>query len=275
MLIITQHNRRFQWAALQIAQLLKLDRERDMRRRLGQLPLGLQTAYDELHAQIQRQEGSGAEVAERAFKWVMCAWQPLTTAELLGAVCQNPDDDDGRDAAGVCAVDIDADFVLGACRNLLVVDAHADRWKFAHLSVQEYFEDLHRVRRQPEWSLCSAHALAAKVCLLLLNDAAERGGVARVNNGDLATSSSSSSSDSSGALDAFGYDASESVSRDADLLSLGPILTYAQANWLYHIYRHSEERIDPRAFVLLKQFLSAMHESGLPYPKVLAGRKAE
>jgi hypothetical protein len=35
--------------------------------------------------------------------------------------------------------------------------------------VQEYFEDLHRLQRQSDWSYSSVHALAAKVCLLLLN----------------------------------------------------------------------------------------------------------
>jgi hypothetical protein len=36
--------------------------------------------------------------------------------------------------------------------------------------VQEYFVDLYRLRRQSEWSYSSVHALAAKDCLLLLND---------------------------------------------------------------------------------------------------------
>jgi hypothetical protein len=67
-------------------------------------------------------------------------------------------------------INIDVDFVLNACRNLLTLDPNQGTWKFAHLSVQEYFEDLYRVRRLLEWSYCSAHAMAAKMCLLLLND---------------------------------------------------------------------------------------------------------
>jgi hypothetical protein len=37
-----------------------------MRKRLGKLPLSLQSAYDELYGQIRDQHGSGSEVAERA-----------------------------------------------------------------------------------------------------------------------------------------------------------------------------------------------------------------
>jgi hypothetical protein len=150
---------------LQIAQLLKLKRERDMRQRLGKLPQGLQKAYDDILEQIRAQDGSGGAVAERAFKWVMCSFKPLSTDELLGAVCQNPDDEDAASP-----VDIDADFVLEACHNLLMIEPESGKWKFAHLSVQEYFEDLYRLRRHSDWSYSSVHALAAKVCLLLLND---------------------------------------------------------------------------------------------------------
>jgi hypothetical protein len=36
-----------------VEQLLRLGRESDMRKRLGKLPLSLQSAYDELYGQIR------------------------------------------------------------------------------------------------------------------------------------------------------------------------------------------------------------------------------
>ncbi len=53
----------------------------------------------------------------------MCSCEPLQTNELLGAVCQNPDDEDAASR-----IDIDADFVLDACRNLLFIDPNVGIW---------------------------------------------------------------------------------------------------------------------------------------------------
>ncbi len=265
---------RFQWAALQIAQLIKLQRDSDIRARLGQLPLGLQTAYDELNQQIQGQDGSGGKVAERAIKWVMCSRRPLTTEELLGAVCQSPDDHDA-----VSPIDVDADFVLNACRNLLVIDPNARVWKFAHLSVQEYFESLHRVRRQHEWSYSSAHAMAAKVCLLLLNDPAldadractchdsSRVGTSGMFEAfaDSAAEIRSLSADENNVSQAAGDVSDDAATEEFEGLCLCPIRNYARTSWAYHLQGHGEEHIDSRVTALLQQFLGSMNDSGQPY----------
>ncbi len=126
-----------------------------MRARLGRLPKDLQLMYDELLAEIRAQPGSALTVAERAFQWVMCSFWPLKSGELVAVVCQDPDLDD------VQVVDVSIDFVLLACRNLLVVDPQEETCGFSHLSVQEYFES--RV-----WSMNVVHALVAKTCLKLL-----------------------------------------------------------------------------------------------------------
>jgi hypothetical protein len=118
-----------------------------MRECLGKLPLSLQTAYDE---QIRSQDGSGGEVAERAIKWVMCSRSPLAIDELLGAVCQDPD---GKSVAA--PIDIDADFVLEACRNLLLIDPNMDRWrgKRKGQSTRQQFVSLYSYN-------CVAHSMA-------------------------------------------------------------------------------------------------------------------
>ncbi len=133
MLIFCTYNTsrtRFQWAALQIAQLLKLKRERDMRQRLCKFPQGLEQAYDDILRKISAQDGSGSAVAERTHKWLMCSVRPLSTEQLLGSVCQNPDDEDPA-----CPVDINADVVLETCQHLLIIDPESSTWKFAHMSV--------------------------------------------------------------------------------------------------------------------------------------------
>jgi hypothetical protein len=85
---------RFQWASLQIDQLLDLPPlERVIRDRLGKLPKDLEKAYDEIYARIQAQDKRVIEIADRAFQWVMCSCAPLSTAELIAAVCQDPDTD--------------------------------------------------------------------------------------------------------------------------------------------------------------------------------------
>jgi ankyrin repeat protein len=257
-----------------------------MRARLGKLPLGLQTAYDELYEQIQQQEGSGGIVAQRAIKWVMCSYWPLTTEELLGAVCQNPDDDD---VASPVDID-DADFVLSATRNLLVIDPDRGTWKFAHLSVQEYFEDMHRVYGKREWSYYRVHAVAAKVCLLLLNDlsldgrhdpAATDDDAATPNislremsdvsecGADKTGSSGASRGDNSRVKDddaeAADDDADERASVESEAPNLVQMLTYAKWSWVYHVQQHGEDDIDPRVTTLLQQFLGSMDVSGLRY----------
>jgi ankyrin repeat protein len=154
---------RFQWVSLQIAQLLELlPRERDIRKRLGKLPKTLNEAYDEIYAGIQAQEGSAPDIANRVFQWVMCSCAPLSAAELVAAVCQDPETD------LIDSVDIDISYILDACHNLLVIDQQLGVCRLSHLSVQEYLED-HR------WSHSQANTLVAKVCLILLNSPVQQG----------------------------------------------------------------------------------------------------
>ncbi len=150
---------RFQWVALQINQLHKLSRERDIKTRLGKLPRTLEDAYHEIYTRIQSQEGSASEVARRAFQWIMRSGQPVSPAMLVTVVCQDPTTDD------IDFVDIEFDFVLESCQNLLKVEA-ADGYefcRFSHLSVQEYLENNH-------FSQFSSDVLIAQVCLTFLTD---------------------------------------------------------------------------------------------------------
>jgi hypothetical protein len=137
-------------------QLFKLSVPQDIRTWLGRLPRDLKEAYDATFDAIGAQLGSAPAVAFRAFRWVMCARQPLKPSDLVTAACQDPD------AGGPCDVNIDIDFLLEACNNLLVVNKEQNTCSFAHLSVQEYLET-------HVWKDNEANTYIAKVCLMLLN----------------------------------------------------------------------------------------------------------
>jgi hypothetical protein len=113
-------------------------------------------------ANIRAKPGGAPTVAERALAWVMCARRPLTPAELVAAVCHDPESD------AVGPVDKDIGFVLASCRNLIALDPVRHTCRFAHLSTLEYVQNL-------VWSASDAHALVAKTCLaLLLTQSADR-----------------------------------------------------------------------------------------------------
>jgi hypothetical protein len=67
---------RFQWAYLQIKQLLDLRHPQAIRDRLGKLPKDLKVAYDEIYYAISKDE---RHLADRAFQLVMCSREPLST----------------------------------------------------------------------------------------------------------------------------------------------------------------------------------------------------
>ncbi|KLJ12837.1 hypothetical protein EMPG_12155 [Blastomyces silverae] len=145
----------FQWAYLQIKQLLVLQQENPIRDRLGKLPIDLEHAYDEIFDAMDESE---RKVAHRALQWVMCSNRPLSTRLLLPAVCQAGDD-------LIHPIDdLDEDLVLKYCHNLVVIDPITRVWLPSHLSVIEYCES--RL-----WSQQQANCFVASVCLSLLNNA--------------------------------------------------------------------------------------------------------
>jgi ankyrin repeat protein len=157
----------------------------------------------------------------------MCSFLPLKSHELVAAVCQDPDGDD------IQPVDIDIDFVLYACRNLLVVDPQLDTCGFSHLSAQEYLESR-------AWSLSQAHAHAAKACLVMFI-AEERRCTASSPVRNLAQMYAAMPSDAK--------------AHNAGLASL---LTYALYKWPRHVQKHGEDDVDPNLARLLKAFLGSM-----------------
>ncbi|KAE8325477.1 hypothetical protein BDV39DRAFT_206818 [Aspergillus sergii] len=149
-IILDKSQGMFQWAALQVTELLSLDLENDIRERLGCLPAGLSCAYNEIYQRILGSKASKLKLATRALQWVICSEKPLTADALVFLVCQDPEIDT------LITPYVDIRFILDSCSNLLVMDSR-QFCQLSHLSVNEYFENL--------WGIGICHANAAKICL--------------------------------------------------------------------------------------------------------------
>lgn len=187
--------------------------------------------YDE----VQNQFGSRKDIAKCAFHWVSCSGEPLSPTMLVAAVCQDLDSDESD------PIDVDINFVLSACRNLLTLRDYKGDWvnpgeedfalcRFSHLSIQEYFEN--------RWTLAQMHALVAlaKVCLKILNDP---------NHWNL--------------------------KREELPLDMRKILEYAANYWHIHL-QNCNGIIDTRLVTLLKRFLGSINESSAAYKSTYTER---
>ncbi|KAI2636665.1 hypothetical protein GGS21DRAFT_39862 [Xylaria nigripes] len=147
----------FQWANLQIKQLLNLRTEHEIRSRLGKLPKGLKAAYDEIYETVEALEPSSRAFSLRALRWIMCAFKPLTSERLLAAVHVDPDEETIDTETYVCEAD-----VLDWCANFIRIDSQQNPpvWRFSHLSVVEYLET--------RWTVREAHCFVAKANLVFL-----------------------------------------------------------------------------------------------------------
>ncbi|KAK5627729.1 hypothetical protein RRF57_003444 [Xylaria bambusicola] len=156
--LLTQSNGMFQWAMLQIKQLLTLGTEGEIRSRLGKLPKTLKAAYDEIFENIEALEADAGTMSLAALRWVMCAHKPLTSEALLAAININPE----QETFG--SFETAEDDLLGWAGHLLRIDTQQNPpvWRVSHLSVAEYLET--------HWTILQAHCYVAKASLLLMRE---------------------------------------------------------------------------------------------------------
>ncbi|KAF7559480.1 hypothetical protein G7046_g4676 [Stylonectria norvegica] len=152
----------FQWAALQVQQLVRLKfwSTTNIKERLGKLPQGLEAAYDEIWDSIERQSPHEKRLAERAFKWLLCTFEPPTPQLLVVAILIDPDSDDPDNLGEIP----DEETMNGICGNLLTLDKALNVWRFCHLSAREYWQVKHH-------STDESHYYVATACLKFLNTA--------------------------------------------------------------------------------------------------------
>ncbi|MCJ1360834.1 MAG: hypothetical protein MMC33_010843, partial [Icmadophila ericetorum] len=141
----------FRWVSLQIQNLCDAQRikhEEELIQELGRLPKTLRELYDIIFKRIQASGEKSQVIAERALKWLLCAQRPLKSLEFIAAV----------DLHGQYPKK-SSDILLDMCCNLVVLDVELDVFRFAHLSVREYIEDL------DEYTNIEIHKLAAERCI--------------------------------------------------------------------------------------------------------------
>ena len=144
----------FRWASLQIQNLCDPQRIKhpgEVRQELKRLPKSLKQSYDVVYERIKNSGDISKAVAESTIKWLMCAQRPLDNLELLAAVAVNPSWNISRT--------LDRDILLDMCCNLVVLDTQLNVFRFAHLSVQEYFAERH------DYYEIETHIFAVERCL--------------------------------------------------------------------------------------------------------------
>ncbi|OBS17670.1 hypothetical protein FPOA_09405 [Fusarium poae] len=148
----------FQWAALQVKQLCQSTvwNQSSIKAHISNAPKGLRAAYDVIWDQIGQRTSHEEQQARRAIKWVLCAFEPLGTAELSRLLQIDPNTDDPAPVEKLTKDDI-----LGIGGNLLIHDEELRVWRFCHLSAREYIEENH-------YAMVEAHRHAATACLRLL-----------------------------------------------------------------------------------------------------------
>ncbi|KAF4630251.1 hypothetical protein G7Y89_g7884 [Cudoniella acicularis] len=141
------------WVSLQIDNLCDSERihhEKDVEQELGRLPKSLHDSYQIVHQRIKNSGPASRTIAHLAITWLLCARRSLDSSTFIEAVSVDSDGNSYR---------ISQRDLLDMCCNLVVWDKISDRFRFAHLSVQEYFQ------LQNEFCRLSIHKIALERCL--------------------------------------------------------------------------------------------------------------
>lgn len=127
---------RFRWVYLQVKSLLKCISDDAVKAWARTIPRDLMAAYDQLWENIRTQHNEDdMALAERAVKWVLCAFEPLRSDVLLEAVRYSLE----RDIL-VQKERHSEEEILLLCQDLLTIEPLDRTWKLPHASVAEYFE---------------------------------------------------------------------------------------------------------------------------------------
>ncbi|TVY44278.1 Vegetative incompatibility protein [Lachnellula occidentalis] len=149
----------FRWASMQLQHLTTLKTDEDIHNDLGKIPPSLEVLYQEIYERITTNRGSISKVlARNTFSLLLRLKENLLPSEFVKLV---QDNEQGSSSA------MPPNTILDICCNLVVLDKTLDVFRFAHLSVREFFEKL------PEFYPESTHAAVATCCMKHI-DMAER-----------------------------------------------------------------------------------------------------
>ncbi|TFK17895.1 ankyrin, partial [Coprinopsis marcescibilis] len=156
----------FLLASLHLDMLKGCTNERQVRKALEGLPLGMDGMYDATMERIKALPQHEADLAKRALIWVTYAQEPLTVEELVLAVSVCPETfqfDDKMEPTGI-------ESILSLCCGLLQIEASTS-WldepiklaRFVHYSVAEYMVEKLEVHYPDD-----PHDLIASTCIAFL-----------------------------------------------------------------------------------------------------------
>ena len=90
--MITKHNFRFRWVALQLNELKKCRTKTDLKKQLADLPQGLNKTYDRILLGITERD---CGYAKTFLQWLSFAVWPLTLEELATTAAVDLSDENG------------------------------------------------------------------------------------------------------------------------------------------------------------------------------------
>jgi len=129
--------------------------EREVRNGLRELPITLRNAYQQIYDRILAQQPGPRRIALKAFRWIKFSCKPVCSETLLDAASV-----DISPAGEFSHEPIQQNVLLKACHNLVILDKSLNVFRFAHLSVEEFFD----VTLSTE----DSHTEIAQACLSLI-----------------------------------------------------------------------------------------------------------
>ncbi|CAD6592435.1 MAG: hypothetical protein ASARMPRED_006266 [Alectoria sarmentosa] len=123
----------FLWVNMQIESLCDSRRVKlqgDLVDALARLPRSLTGMYTLILENIGQIDQRGRTVAETIFRWLLCTKD--ATSSVIIAACSR--------AISIESRNLSIPDILDVCSTLVVYDESLDRFRFAHLSVREFFE---------------------------------------------------------------------------------------------------------------------------------------
>jgi len=129
--------------------------ERQVRNGLRELPITLRNAYQQIYGRILAQQPGPRQIALNAIRWVKFSCEPVRSQTLLDAASS-----DISPAGEFSREPIQPNVLLKACHNLVILDKSLNVFRFARLSVEEFFD----VTLSTE----DSHSEIAQACLSLI-----------------------------------------------------------------------------------------------------------
>ncbi|KAK2804368.1 hypothetical protein FQN50_006659 [Emmonsiellopsis sp. PD_5] len=144
----------FLWVHLQMERLCELKSRSSvleaMQERSKVTTATLDYLYREVLDHMSTKDSVVCDISRRAFSWLMCMREPLSSAAFLTAVSTSGS---GK------PLDLTLPGLFSICSNLIVLDSNLDTVRFAHSSFKEFLE------ARPEFDIVRAHGVAAMSCL--------------------------------------------------------------------------------------------------------------